>query len=185
MAAADERHLVQRSREGDHGAFRVLVERHMRQAYNLAYRFAGDHDSAEEIAQEAFIRAYESLPSFRGDAEFGTWLHRIVVNLALNRVKQETRRREREIPHLEFASRVAGAPPQGMERRDVREHVERALHELPTLQRAAVILRHLEGLSTRQVSTILECSEGTVKTHLFRGLRTMRERLAYLRTDLP
>jgi RNA polymerase sigma-70 factor (ECF subfamily) len=184
-AGGDEANLVRRAREGDHGAFRVLVERHMRAAYTLAYRFTGDHHAADEVAQEAFIRAHASLAGFRGDASFGTWLHRIVTNLALNRVRQESRKREREVPHEDFAARLAGAPPAPIEQREIREHVERALHELPTLQRAAVILRHLEGLSTRQVSTILECSEGTVKTHLFRGLRSMRERLAYLRTDIP
>lgn len=183
-AAGDEADLVRRAREGDHGAFRVLVERHMRPAYTLAYRFTGDHDAADEVAQTAFIRAHAALSGFRSDASFGTWLHRIVTNLALNRVRQESRKREREVPHEEFATRLAGAPPGPIEQREIREHVERALHELPTLQRAAVILRHLEGLSTRQVSTILECSEGTVKTHLFRGLRSMRERLAYLRADI-
>ena len=155
----------------------------MRRAYDLAYRFAGDHATAEEIAQDAFLRAYESLGSFREEAGFGTWLYRIVTNTALNRVKQERSRRERETHHLELASLAGGQAPAGLEAREVRDHVERALHELPTLQRAAVILRHLEGLSTRQVSAILECSEGTVKTHVFRGLRNMRERLAYLRPD--
>lgn len=181
MAAADEQHLILQAQQGSHGAYRVLVERHMKQAYNVAYSFVNDHAQAEDVAQEAFIRAYRSLPSFRGEAGFGTWLYRIVTNLALNRVRQQNTRASREIP-LSAAGPVLSTVDGG-EGTDVRAHIEKALHELPTLQRAVVILRHLDGLSTKQVSEILQCSEGTVKTHCFRGLRKLREKLEYLKSE--
>jgi len=182
MPGADERQLIRQAQEGDHAAYRTLVEQHMKQAYNVAFGFVHDHESARDILQEALINAYEALPAFRGDAQFGTWLHRIVMNLALNHVRAHSARTRRE---------TAGSAdiPDSLEEPaflhcDHREHVERALHELPTLQRAVVILRHLEGLSTRQVGDILHCSEGTVKTHLFRGLRKLRKRLAYLQGEI-
>jgi RNA polymerase sigma-70 factor (ECF subfamily) len=189
MPAADEQLLISRARKGSQEAFRVLVERHMKHAYNIAFGFVGNHDDAADVAQEAFVRAHRGLPSFREEAEFGTWLHRIVLNLAMNRVKRNRTRSEREVhdghPSALGAAgdggSAGGGPADG---EDVRGHIERALHELPTLQRAVVILRHMDGLSTKQVSRILRCSEGTVKTHLFRGLKKLREKLSYLQEDL-
>jgi RNA polymerase sigma-70 factor (ECF subfamily) len=182
MAAATEQQLIAQARQGSHEAYRLLVERHIREAYDLAVGFVRDHDDAEDVVQEAFVRAYNSLPGFRGDSRFGTWLYRIVVNLSLNRVKQEKTRAERELPMFS-ASALVGRNDGRYDDADVRGHIERALHELPTLQRAVVILRHIEGLSTREVSRILRCSEGTVKTHLFRGLEKMREKLEFLKEE--
>jgi RNA polymerase sigma-70 factor (ECF subfamily) len=182
MAAADEAVLIQQARKGDAGAYRVLVERHMRQAYNLAYSFVNDHAGAEDIAQDAFIRAYRALPSFRGDAEFGTWLFRIVTNLSLNSLRHRKPLTDLEVAMESFPSSHDGTED-AANREEIRAHMEKALHELPTLQRAVVILRHFDGLSTRQVSSILGCSEGTVKTHLFRGLKKLRAKLDYLRSD--
>ena len=182
MAAADERQLIQRAQEGDHAAYRVLVERHMRQAYRLAFSFVNEHHRAEDVAQEAFVRAYNGLPAFRGDAGFGTWLYRIVTNLSLNHLKQMKAAAEREvvmdvIPDSPAAEEIPGA------RQELREQLEKALHQLPTMQRAVVILRHLDGLSTKQVSEILNCSEGTVKTHLFRGLKKLKSSLAVVHEE--
>jgi RNA polymerase sigma-70 factor, ECF subfamily len=183
MPVVDEQHLIAQARAGNRAAYRVLVEEHMRQAYALAYRFVNDHHAAEEVSQEAFVKAYEGLPAFRGEAAFMTWLHRIVTNIALNRLKSA--QRKREVPlDLYAGNMVADAdgiddPPTY----DVQSQIERALHELPTLQRAVVILRHIHGLSTREVGQILQCSEGTVKTHLFRGLEKMRVKLNHLRGE--
>jgi RNA polymerase sigma-70 factor (ECF subfamily) len=182
MEAAFEHELVLRARNGERGAFRLLVERHMKEAYNLAHGFVNDHDIAEDVVQDAFVRAFQSLDTFRGEARFGTWLYRIVVNLSLNRAKQERRRAER---HVSLPV-LTGFPLDdgGISFDDSRSEIERALHELPTLQRAVLILRHLEGLSTRQVSEILHCSEGTVKTHLFRGMKKMKRKLQHLKDEV-
>jgi RNA polymerase sigma-70 factor (ECF subfamily) len=183
MPAADEQQLISRAREGSQEAFRVLVERHMKHAYNVAFGFVGNHEDAAEVAQEAFCRAHRALSSFREEAGFGTWIHRIVMNLAMNRVKRNRARAEREVD-TDHPVAQGAAGPENVREEDLREHIERALHELPTLQRAVVILRHMDGLSTKQVSRILRCSEGTVKTHLFRGLKKMREKLEYLQEDM-
>ncbi len=181
LSPRDDRQLIEQAKDGDRDAFRILMQRYMRQAYNIAHRFVGDHDNAEDITQEAFVRVHAALPSYRGDSEFGTWLHRIVVNLALTKKRLDRHKSDRHVS-IENAVHVA----MHEHHQDIlvinerKAHVERALHELPTLQRAVVILRHLNGLSTQQVSAILQCSEGTVKTHLFRGLKRMKRRLAYL-----
>jgi RNA polymerase sigma-70 factor (ECF subfamily) len=182
MPAADERQLIFQAQEGSHSAYRNLVEQHMKQAYNVAFGFVHDHESARDILQEALIKAYEALPAFRGEAQFSTWLQRIVMNLSLNYVRASTARTKRE-------TRITLDVPEehheaALFQWDHKDHIERALHELPTLQRAAVILRHIEGLSTQQVSEILHCSQGTVKTHLFRGLHKLRKRLAYLQKEV-
>ena len=184
MPAADEQQLISRAREGSQEAFRVLVERHMKHAYDVAFGFVGNHEDAAEVAQEAFVRAHRGLSSFREEAGFGTWIHRIVMNLAMNQVKRNRARAEREVGTGHPAARGAVAVPENARGEDVREQVERALHELPTLQRAVVILRHMDGLSTKQVSRILRCTEGTVKTHLFRGLKKLRKKLEYLQEDM-
>lgn len=194
MAAADEpvpparergeQQLIQQAKEGDADAFRHLMERYLRQAYNIAYRFVGDHDAAEDVTQEAFVKVHAALPAFRGDAEFGTWLHRIVVNTALTNKRLEKNRVHRQVKLEDVNESAAGGQLEEIHTRERQAHLERVLHELPTLQRAVVILRHLNGLSTSQVSNILQCSEGTVKTHLFRGLRKMRRKLEYLQEGL-
>ena len=184
MNAADEQLLIERVKERDAGAFRILVERYMKHAYNTAYSMVRNHEDAEDIAQEAFVRIYRSIDAFRGESEFGTWLYRITVNASLDRIKQRKGRDEREVrnaDHLADAMVSHSARPD--ENADVSGHIERALHELPTLQRAVVILRHLNGLSTRQVGNILQCSEGTVKTHLHRGLKKMRIALQYMQEE--
>ena len=182
MPAADEQQLLLHAKDGDREAFRVLVERYMKQAYNIAYGFVNNHDDAEDIAQESFVRVYQSIASFRGDARFSTWLYKIVMNLSLNRMKQR-----RNVNHEPMPAEIMMVHEEtsffGARDPHIRMHVERALHQLPTLQRAVVILRHIDGLSTRQVSSILRCSEGTVKTHLHRGLKKMKIQLQFLREE--
>jgi RNA polymerase sigma-70 factor (ECF subfamily) len=176
MSADRERQLILDVKEGSHEAFRELVELHMRRVYDLAYGFLNDHDDAEDVAQEVFVKVYHSINAFRLDSGFSTWIYRITANTSLDRVKQRGRSRARLIP-MEQAVYHAGSGDPNIENIDTSAHIERALHELPTLQRAVVILRHMEGFSTRQVSGILRCSEGTVKTHLHRGLKKMRRLL--------
>ena len=183
MAAADEQQLILEAKQGNHDAYRQLVERHMKHAYDVAFGFVGNHQNAEDITQEAFVRAYQSLKRFRGEAEFSTWLYRIITNLSFNRLKQMKRRSRYEARDIETSSLPSRDGTDMTESFDLQPHIERALHELPTLQRAVVILRHLDGLSTAQVSKILRCSEGTVKTHLFRGLKKLRNKLAFLKSE--
>ncbi|HTY35899.1 MAG TPA: RNA polymerase sigma factor [Bacteroidota bacterium] len=180
MPADRERQLILDAQEGSQTAFRELVELHMRRVYDLAYGFVNDHDDAEDVAQEVFVRVYHALKDFRQDAGFSTWVYRITSNCALDRVKQKKRSIARFVPMDD--SHVNGiAVGHGMDQAEDNVLIERALHELPTLQRAVVMLRHIDGFSTRQVSDILKCSEGTVKTHLHRGLKKMQKKLMHLK----
>ena len=183
MPAADEQQLILQVKEGSREAFRVLVETYMRQAYDVAFSILGSHDDADDIAQETFVKVHRVIGSFRGESGFGTWMFRIVTNLSLNRLKQRKRQQRREVDLSVADQEMEPVVAQTMDGHEMRIHIERALHELPTLQRAVVMLRHMNGLSTRQVSRILECSEGTVKTHLYRGLRKMREHLQFLKEE--
>jgi len=183
MAAPGEESLISRSVNGDASAFRELVELHMRRAYDLAYSIVQNHHDADDVAQEAFVRIHRSLVGFRAEAEFTTWLHRIVTNLALDRSRRRKREHTRMVslddPFVDETMKSAAE----MLSSDLSQHIERALHTLPTMQRAVVILRHMDGLSTKQVGDILRCSEGTVKTHLYRGLKKMHVLLEHLREE--
>lgn len=175
--------LIQHAQNGDRNAFRTLMLRYSKQAYNTAYRFVGDHDAAKDIVQDAFVKVYAALPTFRSEATFATWLYRIVVNLALRARRREGPADQRRVSVETVKDHLHDTTNENLGEPDRHAHVERALHELPTMQRAVIILRHLNGLSTKQVSRILQCSEGTVKTHLFRGLKNLRRKLAYLQGE--
>jgi RNA polymerase sigma-70 factor, ECF subfamily len=183
MPAPGEESLIDRCTSGDPSAFRELVERHMRKAYDLAYSFLQNHHDADDVAQEAFVRVFRSLSGFRADSGFATWLHRIVTNLALDRSRQRKREAAKDLYLDDMLVEGSMKSAEEMLSADVSNHVERALHTLPTMQRAVVILRHMDGLSTKQVSTILRCSEGTVKTHLHRGLKKMKGLLRQVHED--
>ena len=181
MSAADEQQLIRQAKDGSADAFRILVERYMKHAYNVAYSFVNNHDDAEDISQEAFVRVYRSLRSFRGDSAFTTWLYRIIVNLSMNFLNHNKKKNQREVHDSVLMEMLAENNPGTGHSLDVQIPIEHALLRLTTLQRTVVTLRHLDGLSTKEVSTIMRCSEGTVKTHLHRGLRKMRTALQYLK----
>ena len=159
--------LVARARDGvDTAAFEELVRRHRGRAYRVALRVCGNSADAEDVAQDAFVRAWRALPGFRGDAAFTTWLYRIVTNLAVNRV-----RRRREDPtadppdpprsDLDPAARIEAA-----ERLDV---ALAALAALTPEQRACFVLREVEGLPYEEIAEVLETTVAAVKQRLFRA----------------
>ena len=184
MTAADEQQLILQVKEGSHEAFRILVERYMKMAYNIAYGFMNNHDDADDVAQESFVKVYESISSFRGDSTFNTWLYRIVTNHSLNRLRQKKNSNLAKTNLFNNPIFFSTTQPAEAGLNESREIIERTLHELPTLQRAAVILRHFNGLSTKQVGKILQCSEGTVKTHLHRGLKKMRSKMSFMKDEV-
>lgn len=195
---------IQQVRSGDMDGLRVLYERHRGRIYQLGCRYLGDAAEAEDLVQQVFIKAYENAAKFRGEAQVSTWLYRIAVNAALER-----RRRRRTVgiedvhplggaalastANLEaevrsgwthrpaMAGRDVDADP-GLvaERRSIRLRVNKALEELSPTQRLAFVLRHWEGMSIREIAEVLGAAEGTVKSHLFRAVRTLRVELADL-----
>ena len=179
----DDKELVRLAQDGSVDAFETLVAKYQPKVFSMAMSFTRNRETADDAAQEVFLKAYLALPKFHMKSEFGTWLYRIVSNLSINQANQMRRHTGRHVRDLTPADLVPAGDHESVGEHDVRGHIERALHELPTLQRAVVLLRHFEGLSTRQVSGILRCSEGTVKTHLFRGLEKMRDKLQHLREE--
>src|SRR5215204_6546446 len=162
MTNADDRTLVEACLAGDTASFDVLVERHRRQVYQVCYRFVGNHEDASDLAQEAFLRAYRSLRTFKGQAAFSTWLYRVAVNVSLNRVSarhpatEPIERREHE---------DAASEPQDHQvlRQERAATVRAAIARLPRKQRATMILRMYHELPHEQIAAILGSSVGAVK----------------------
>ncbi len=179
---ADERAIIARCLAGERKAYAVLVERYKGLVHGLVYRMLGDAEEAEDIAQDAFVRAYLSLREFRGAARFSTWLCRI----ALNRCKDVLRRRSRE-PQLPLTQDVAsptpevaddGEPPTvSLERQEREALLHLALAQLPVTYREAVVLRHLEGMEFKEMGALLGIPAGAAKVRTFRGREMLRRLL--------
>ncbi len=186
--AARIRALVESARGGDQQAFRELVVLHQDRAYGLALRITRSPADAEEVAQDAFVRAWLALPRFRGESSFATWLHRIVARRAMDRWNALSSRRGREVGVDEAALLPAAdspAAPAGhgsIEEAARARHLERLVLELPAAQRAAVTLYYYEGRSVEQAAAILDMPVNTVKTHLARARAALRQALTRERT---
>ncbi|MFL6198776.1 MAG: RNA polymerase sigma factor [Thermoanaerobaculia bacterium] len=171
----DDEALVQQTREGDADAFRVLVERHGERVFRLAWRITGDEASAEDAVQETFLRAFRSLHRFDARSRFGTWLHRIAVNTAI-----EAMRKRRPETHLEEPEPVPSTEP-GPERAALSQEVQRtvrsALGELSTMERTAFVLRHFEGRPIAEICRHLGLKESAGKQAIFRAVRKLRRAL--------
>jgi RNA polymerase sigma-70 factor (ECF subfamily) len=183
MAQTDDQVLVEQACQGNLNAFRVLVERYQRYAYQIAYRILRSHHDAEDASQEAFVRIYQSIQNFRGEAKFSTYLYRTVVNLSLNALRRRGRENRSENPgrDSEQEDRKEFAENPNIELIDVGDHLHRAIGRLSQKQQAVLVLRHYEGFSTREVSEILRCSEGTVKQQLHRAMMKLQKYLHYMR----
>jgi len=175
VSAEDQ--LIDRSRGGDTHAFDLLVERYQDRVYDLAYRITGHHADAQDAAQEAFVKAYRSLRTFRGDASFSTWLHRIAVNAALDAVR---RRPPASPAPLEGVGVSLDPLADQAERVEARERIHRAIAALPLEQRVVVTLRDVQGWSYEEIAVIVEIPVGTVRSRLARGREALRAALADL-----
>jgi RNA polymerase sigma-70 factor (ECF subfamily) len=187
----DDRALVERATRGDREAFGWLVRRHQDRIFNVAYQVVRNRDDALDVAQEAFVRAFASLPTFKGEASFTTWIHRIAVNLAIDCL----RRRRRGDPQDYDDSRAApedgeiGAsapenPETALGSRQVRALLARGLEQLPPVHRAVLVLREIEGLSYEEIAQAVDCSLGTVMSRLFYARRKLRKVLQPMLDDL-
>ena len=189
-AAGNEDQIIAAIRSGNARAYAVLVDRYKDRALSLAVRLVGDHDEAEELVQDAFVNAYRKLDQFRGDARFGTWLHRILYNLCMTRV---ARRKERmaSLDSLE-------ENPAGMLHEDkgpsIQEMVEEnelvallsdEINRLPETLKAPLLLFYVDELKYEEVAEVMNIPMGTVKTYLHRGRNLLRQRMqAKLRNEV-
>jgi len=167
-----EAQLIRRACEGDNRAVRALYDRYSPRVYAVVRRIAGDDDLAEDYAQEAWIRAIRALPTFRGEARFSTWLHRIAVNSALQAVRKEKTRRKREVALPD----VIPVPPRIGDTLMQRK-LEEALAELPDGMRKVLILHDVEGYTHEEIGAALGVTSGTSKSQLFKARAKMRRML--------
>jgi RNA polymerase sigma-70 factor (ECF subfamily) len=182
MTAGDEADLVRRARAGEADAFGALVLEHQSFVYNLAWRALGNDHEAEDLAQEAFVRAWLALPNFRGQARFRTWLYRITTNLCYNRLPG-LRRDLAALGTMEAAELPEAhesEPAATVEAAERRAFLHRAIDELPEGYRMLIMLRFQEGLPYEEIAAIMSLPLGTVKTGLFRARARLRQSLAVL-----
>ena len=182
--------LIRRARDGDSAAMSALVEAHYKQAYNLAYHLSGNYDEASDIAQEAFIRVYRSLDAFRGEANFSTWLYRIVTNVFLDeRKKQKVRSHSSLEEYLELEDNTvtrqiedpSPGPEQMVEQSERNTVVGDAVRALPEIQRAMIAMYHFQSLSYEEIAEVLNLPIGTVKSRLNRARLALKNKLEPVR----
>jgi RNA polymerase sigma-70 factor (ECF subfamily) len=171
--------LVDGIRRGNLRDFSLLVDRYQDRAFTLAARVLGDPASAEEAVQDAFLKAYRGIATFRGDAAFGTWFYRIVYNCCLTRARRRTPERT-SLDDEDAAEPVSEDPgaDQRLEEQETAALVNEILGELPAPWRAVVTLFYIEELKYEQIAEILGIPLGTVKTHLFRARARMKKLIA-------
>ncbi len=168
---------------GDPDAFEEIVRRHRDRLWAVALRTTGDPEEAADALQDALISAFRRAEQFRGDSAVTTWLHRIVVNASLDRLRRRSVRQAQPLPddNENLPGAVVADPTDHLDRRVTQLAVTEALAELPEDQRAAVLLVDVEGWSVEEAAVRLGCPEGTVKSRCFRGRAKLAKRLAYLR----
>ena len=183
MLRTDDQLLVEQVCQGDLDAFRVLVERYQKYAYQISFKILRNHPDAEDVSQEAFVRIYQSIKNFRREAKFSTYLYRTVVNLSLNVLRQKGRESIYETSSVNWerqtSSEAVDDPKTDLI--DVGSHLQRAIQRLSQKQQAILVLRHYEGFSTKEVSEIMNCSEGTVKQQLHRAMVKLQKFLHYMK----
>jgi len=168
--------LLDLIRDGDEQAYGVLLDRHLDRIHALAQRMLGNAADAEEVAQDAFLRAWQQIPAWQpGKAKFSTWLHRVAMNLCHDALRR--RRDTRPVEDIQPASGEPG-PEQLARRRDRAGRVQLALATLPERQREAIVLSHYQELSQREAAAVLEISEEALESLLSRGRRALRAALA-------
>jgi len=174
-SAQTELELITQAQQGDRRAFGELVRRHREGVVNVAYRMCGDANLAEDAAQEAFIRAWQHLPSYRPRSPFRHWVHRIATNVALDML-----RRERETVDIDALSlpTLDKGPEAMVEGKERGERVRQAVLALPPASRAVLVLREYEGLSYREIADTLGIPIGTVMSRLNYARNRLRQSLA-------
>jgi len=185
----DDKSLIERIRLGDEEAFAELVNRYKRKAFGIAYHFLNNAEDAKEISQEAFIKVYRSIHSFKGASSFFTWFYRILTNLCID--FSRSRKIVMSIPFSQLKSsdddlpsveeRIQDAkqenPLKALAAEELKKKIAHAIQSLPDRQRMVFVLRHYDQLQLSDIARVLNCAEGTVKSHLYRAVATLQDKL--------
>jgi RNA polymerase sigma-70 factor, ECF subfamily len=177
--------LVERVQRGERAAFDVLVLRYQQKVLKLVQRYIRDPMEAEDVAQEAFIKAFRAIGSFRGDSAFYTWIYRIAINTAKNALVASKRRpvnfgidvQDPEQGDLEARLTDGETPEQLVLTEEIRETVNQAMGDLPEELRTAIVLREIDGLSYEEIAASMDCPVGTVRSRIFRAREAIDRRL--------
>lgn len=177
--------LVERVQRGDKNAFNLLVRKYQHKVVNLVARYVNDPGDVPDVAQEAFIKAYRALPTFRGESAFYTWLYRIAVNTAKNYLTSQGRRPPSSDVEADEAEYYGGgealqevATPENLALTDeIKRTVFTAIEALPEDLRTAITLREMEGLSYEEIAEIMDCPVGTVRSRIFRAREAIDKKL--------
>lgn len=192
-AAPGQLGTIAREQPGRRAEFDRLVERYHKQAYNIAYRMTGNHADAEDLTQEAFVRAFRFFGNYRRDWPFDNWLYKIMSNLFVDDLRRRPKAHLQSLDqpldlsgsgdvYLEIPD--AGANPERMVMsHELDEHIQRALNGLPNDFRMTVVLADIEGLSYEEISVAMNCSLGTVRSRLHRGRKLLRTKIAAFERD--
>ena len=183
--------LVRRVQQGEKAAYDVLVLKYQHKIINLVGRYVHDHAAAMDVAQEAFIKAYRGLASFRGESAFYTWLYRIAINTAKNHLVAQGRRRPENEVDAQDAEQMGGdsalkdsaTPEAELLSEEIQAAVQRSIERLPEDLRMAITLRELEGLSYEEIAQTMGCPIGTVRSRIFRAREAIDRTLRPLLTD--
>lgn len=171
----DESKLIELSRSGDAEAYAALVQQHQQMIRGVTFRMTGSPDDAEELAQDAFVRAYQRLSSFNGSSKFSSWLCRIAINLTLDWRRRESRRDDL---HAKWAAELGdGDKTDGGFPDELSRRVQDALNRLPSKQRAAMVLTVYENQSHAEAAKTLGCTEATVSWRVFAARRKLKRLL--------
>jgi RNA polymerase sigma-70 factor (ECF subfamily) len=176
--------LVKRAKRGDVSAFSELVRRYERYVLNLVYRTLGRSEDAEDIAQEAFVKAFLNIKKFKEESKFSTWLSKIVINLCMDKIREKANKEENleegvwlTIPQSSYYS-----PEETVERLEIQEWIKKAVMSLPEDLRIVFVLREFEDLSYQEISEMLDIPIGTVESRLYRARMKLRSLLKDLKT---
>ena len=176
MSLLKDFELVEKFQQGDETSFNELVKRYQEKIYWIARRIAADHDAADDIAQEVFIKAYSALKDFRGDSAVYTWLYRVTVNLSLNYVRRKKARNFFRIDDFfTLESDGTDSPDKIFEAKEHNQLLNEAIQQLPEKQKAAFILRYQEELTYEEISDILKTSVGGLKANYFHAVKKIGE----------
>ena len=177
--------LVERVQNGDRRAFDLLVLKYQQRVANLVARYIRDSSEVLDVTQEAFLKAYRALPSFRGESAFYTWIYRIAINTVKNHLVAQGRRPPGDDVDAELAEqmdvgfklRETSTPEGELLSDEIADNVQAALDELPEELRTAIVLREFEGMSYEEIATAMECPIGTVRSRIFRAREAIDKRL--------
>ncbi len=187
----DDVMLVGVAQKGDMVAFEELVNRHRDKIYARAFSMMRNEDEAVDLSQEAWVKGWQRLEQFQGEASFVTWMTRIVINLCLDQLRKRKRQRTESIEQMDDESGgverqmpvVTVNPTEGLERQELRKRIDRALEQLSVEHRTVIVLHEFEELEYKEIAKRMDCSIGTIMSRLFYARRKMAVLLAGLRKE--